>query len=210
MPGLFDVGDTPTPPAGGVGGRKDAIMNSVWLVTLLLILLGPSALVLFVRKALVVVTVTLHSMEPTLSPGDRVLVLKYWPRRRLRKGQIVIVWPWEPSERRGPFGVERPYIKRIVGMPGERLVTSLAELSEIHREDQRPWHDASGMRVWEIPPGHCFVRGDYPIGGFDSLSWGPVPDRAVLGVVVKRLRSRPDASEVVLPAEMLYREPAQR
>jgi signal peptidase I len=184
-------------------------MTSLWMLPLALVLLLPGALVLFVRKALVVVTVTMHSMEPTLSPGDRVLVLRYWPRRWLRKGQIVIVWPWTPSERRGPFGVEMPYIKRIIGRPGDRLVTRLAELSDIHREDQRPWHDASGRRVWEIPAGHCFVRGDGPIGGFDSLSWGPVPDSAVLGVVLKRLRSRSRAGGVVLPHEGRYREPAQ-
>lgn len=144
-----------------------------------------------IRRMLVVVTVNSYSMSPALEDGDRVLVVRQWPRAWLRKGQIVIVWPWQlPPEGPSPFGVEGPFIKRIVGLAGDVLVTSLAELAEIQRPLEAAAHDSNGLRTWQIPSDHIFVRGDHPIGGFDSLAWGPVPTQYVLGVVVMKLPSQ--------------------
>lgn len=139
------------------------------------------------RATLVVVTVVGQSMTPALQTGDRVLVLRYWPSGRLRIGHIVLVWPWgmAPSGPK-PFS-ETPYIKRIIGLPGDTLVTSLVELNDFHRRRESAAHDSNGQRVWHIPPGHVFVRGDNPLRGFDSLSWGPIPFRGVLGIVIKTL-----------------------
>lgn len=145
-------------------------------------------LLLFIRVALVVVTVRSTSMSPTLLDGDRVLVLRHWPTRWLRKGQVVILWPWDfPPQKIKPFGVADPYIKRIVGLPGETLITSLAELKASERPSVQALHDDQGRRRWDIPAEHIFVRGDNPRGSLDSLAWGPVPCRSVLGRVMLKL-----------------------
>lgn len=146
-----------------------------------------------VRFLLVVITVESNSMDPTLKHGDRILVVRHWPFRKFKKGQVVLVWPWimpdsapKPSAGTGPFPIT-PYIKRIVGVPGDVITTSISELTEYHQHRELSSHDRGGMRTWYIPPAHYFLRGDNPIGGFDSLTWGPIPGKSVLGVVVKKL-----------------------
>jgi signal peptidase I len=145
-------------------------------------------IVMLARSMLVVVTVQNKSMSPTLEPGDRLLVVRHWPKRLLRRGYIVIIWPWDlPPTRPRPFGIDTPFIKRIIGLPGDTLVTSLSELDDFHRAREFAAHDSQGQRMWHIPPGQIFVRGDHPIGGFDSLSWGPIRCQSVLGLVMARL-----------------------
>jgi len=168
----------------------------LWLIFVTALLV--SGIYLFIRNLLVVVTVESTSMSPTLLDGDRVLVLRYWPATLLQKGNIVIIWPGritEPDDRSGPFNVT-PFIKRVVALPGEKIVTRFDELDEFHKSKPflRSKHDINGNREWHIPPGHFFVRGDNPIGSFDSLSWGPIPDRSLLGIVVMKLSHKADPS----------------
>lgn len=119
-----------------------------------------------------VVKVSHTSMEPTLSHRDRVVVFRYWPARWLRKGWIVIFWP----EQFGPFRAEQdtPYIKRVVGLPGDTVVLP-------ENEHQ------SGQTVWPIPPRHFFVLADNLSTTSDSRLWGPVSFNGLQGVVILKL-----------------------
>jgi signal peptidase I len=161
---------------------------------------GPALLPLvvftLVRSFLMLVTVENRSMSPALEDGDRVLAVRHWPARLLRHGHIVLVQPWgkpPASMGRAEGGL---FVKRIVGLPGETLVTSITELDTAHRVRALAMHNSQGQRAWHIPPGHVFVRGDQPLGGFDSLSWGPLPVQSVLGVVVKTL---PRQASLIVP-----------
>ncbi|HEX8219142.1 MAG TPA: signal peptidase I [Chloroflexia bacterium] len=145
-------------------------------------------LVLTLRRGLLVVTVQQTSMCPALKPGDRVLVVRHWPGSWLRKGQVVLVWPshvMSPDPVNPASGT--PYIKRIVGMPGDSLVTSLEEMHPQLRPPLVASHDREGRRTWHVPPGHVFVLGDHVPRGFDSLTWGPVPFNCVRGVMLMKL-----------------------
>jgi signal peptidase I len=142
------------------------------------------ALVLL-RRFLVVVHVDGSSMAPALEDGQRVLALRSVPRRLLRRGQVALV---------APGGVTSPlFLKRIRGLPGDRLETSLDELHPAVRAGHHHFYDRQGRRVWRVPPRHVFVQGDG--SGSDSRAWGPVPVSAVRGVVIARLdrRWRPGA-----------------
>lgn len=154
-------------------------------------------LLLGVRRGLLVVTVQQGSMFPALQNGDRVLVVRHWPRRWLRKGQIVIVWP---SHVMSPYPGDpdsgTPFIKRVVGLSGDRIISSIEELHDLLRPIYMARYDSEGKRTWDIPLGHIFVLGDRVPRGFDSLTWGPVPLRCVLGVVVMKLPTkRPQVME---------------
>jgi len=167
-------------------------------------LLALLLLLVVVRTALVVVRIENWSMAPTLEDGDRVLAWRYWPACWLRKGQVVLVWPWpSPSTSRQALGRLgfTPFIKRVAGLPGDTLVTALTDLAEIHRSDVQQAHDSSGHRTWHIPPGHLFVRGDNPVGGNDSLTWGPIPFRSVVGVVLMRLPGKESGTQRSSEAE---------
>jgi signal peptidase I len=146
-------------------------------------------MVVFIRIALVVVTVQSFSMSPTLKHGDRVLVFRYWPARWLRKGHIVIVQPPSPEMRYLTKPV--PFVKRVVGLPGDTVVTYLNQLNEYYRARLSDAHDEAGSRTWHVPPGHLFVRGDYVLGGTDSLSWGPIPFKSIQGIVLMKLSRDP-------------------
>jgi len=164
-------------------------MFLLFLGTIVLLLCGA---ILFIRLALVVVTVECQSMSPSLESGDRVLVCRSFPTRWLRKGQIVIAWPYTlPTDGAGPFGVPQAFIKRIVAMPNESITTSIDELQESIRAHEQAAYDSSGQRKWDVPAEHVFVQGDHPGAVADSRVWGPIPIAGVLGVVIMQLSRRP-------------------
>jgi signal peptidase I len=138
---------------------------------------------------LIVVRVENVSMYPALDHGDRVLVVRYWPAKWLRQGQVVLVWPWgaPPKGWTGDSGSFVPYIKRIVAMPGDTIVTSLDELDSRLRLGESEAHDEQGKRTWHVPEGHVFVRSDNLPRGVDSLSWGLVAYHSIIGVIIMRL-----------------------
>ena len=141
--------------------------------------------VIVARASLVTITVESVSMSPTLRDGDRVLVWRWWPARWLRKGQIVVVWPWllpgDGSRHPSSWGFT-PFIKRVVGLPGEVIRATSSEKLQT-------------VQTWQVPPGHIFVCGDNFAHSTDSRVWGPVPSRSVLGVVIMRLPRKSTAAE---------------
>lgn len=157
-------------------------MRSVVLACIISFLLLVLASIGLIHVAFVVVTVQGQSMLPTLDECDRVLVWRFWPARWLRRGQIVII------EHLGQRLEGYPsFIKRITGLPGDKIITSIYDLSDHVKPSQLAEYDSQGQRIWYIPPGHLFVQGDNRLGSVDSLSWGPVPFQQVGGVVLKKL-----------------------
>lgn len=155
-----------------------------------------------VRKVLGIVQVEGPSMWPTLKNGDRVLALRYWPARWLRRGQIIVTrFPphgqyqvFHPKAARGAV-----FIKRVAGLPGDTVVTHLTDLPDPLRSDAQLEHDSQGNRVWHIPPSHYFVRGDSL--GHDSAIAGPIPFRYLRGIVLTKLPGRTDRdpARTILP-----------
>lgn len=147
-------------------------------------------LLFLIRSYLVVVTLSGQSMYPTLQHGDRVLAIRRWPVRWVRRGQVVLVWPWLPSDTRLRSLQEvEIYIKRVVAVAGDSITTSITDLYPDMRQEQVVSHDANGRREWVIPASHIFVRGDNLLGGYDSLTWGPIPVHTVLAVILMKLSS---------------------
>lgn len=143
---------------------------------------------IFIRKCFVVITVENVSMYPTLKHGDRVLVTRYWATKWLSKGQIVLVWPWRISSRPTLFEV-KPYIKRIIALEGETLITTPKDEVEADYGDKYDAEDYPSYQIWHIPQGYIFVRGDNRSSSLDSLAWGPIPLKSILGVVLMKLPS---------------------
>jgi signal peptidase I len=126
---------------------------------LLLVALVPAvALAVGVLPAtFIMVTVRGLSMTPTLQHGDRVLVLRTWAARRLRRGDVVIAKPPLP-------GGERLWIKRVRAVQGDRAVSRDEELVLSERE--------------------VFLVGDHEAGSFDSRQYGAVSTDDIIGRVV--------------------------
>ncbi|HYO50993.1 MAG TPA: signal peptidase I [Chloroflexia bacterium] len=173
---------------------SDTLTSLLGCLFILAVSCATAGILLFFWTSIMVVTVRGPSMSPAFEHGDRVLVFRYWPRRWLRKGQVVILWPWlqrGTSIYKGgrlKTGLS-PFVKRIAGTQGDTLVTSITELSDEHREGARTQHDGRGMRTWQVPEEHIFLRADNGPSVADSLVWGPVPNWTVLGLVLVKLPS---------------------
>ena len=141
------------------------------------------------------------SMEPTLEPGDRVLVQKvvYGPDR----GDVIVFS--DPQGRPGPdrgiiggfvhwlsstLGIERPehedFIKRVIGLPGEtvelrdgRLFVDGVRIREPYLKGAVDTRDYGPVKV---PEGALFVLGDNRLNSNDSrFGLGFVPVDSVVG-----------------------------
>ncbi|MBA2392354.1 MAG: signal peptidase I [Ktedonobacteraceae bacterium] len=147
-------------------------------------------LAILARLTYRIVTVQGHSMQPTFVEGDRVLAISWWPKRYLRKGQIVLFRPWyaeQPTFYYDSPLSEQLHIKRIVALAGETVKTSLNDIREEARSQFAPYHNEHGIRTWSIPAQHLFVCGDNHMESTDSLIAGPLSLRNVCGIVLMKL-----------------------
>ncbi len=144
------------------------------------------------------------SMEPTLHEGQRV-VISYWDRvlasfrtgvahaagdqavsaAAYARGQIVVLYPNATHE-----GI--PLIKRVVGVPGDRLTISNAQvvvngtpLDEPYVHDE-PTDCAQYCGPLVLEAGQYFVMGDNRVNSYDSRSFGPVNEQDIIGHVILR------------------------
>lgn len=142
------------------------------------------------------------SMEPTILPGDILFADKRYNcpgcKQAIRRGDVAIfTYPNDRTLR---------YIKRIIGLPGDRVqikgdAVSVNGVSLKARETATPngvrvTEEAEG-RQWEtlwtkdqstlpdasftVPPGQVFVLGDRRDASKDSRNFGTVPLQDVIG-----------------------------
>jgi len=116
------------------------------------------------------------SMEPTLHDGQYLMISKlaYWIRPPARGDIIVFHPPNNPAD---------DYIKRIIGLPGEKVETrdgvvwvDGVVLEELYIVNP-PFYSSS----WSLGDGEYFVLGDNRSNSSDSHSWGALPQENVVG-----------------------------
>jgi signal peptidase I len=145
------------------------------------------------------------SMQSTLQPNDRLIVWKlprtwakitghqYVPKR----GDVVIFSSASPDFAETPG---RQLIKRVVGLPGERVVVKNGTVTVYNKEHPEgfqpdrtlPYGNVIGTTVGEeadytIPNDELFVLGDNRDNSLDSRSFGPIQTKEVVGKLVLRL-----------------------
>jgi signal peptidase I len=145
------------------------------------------------------------SMEPTLDPGQRVLVNRVvYHLRDPKIGDIVVFHPPVGAENGVECGVKHPareacpkptpeksdtnFIKRIVAGPGDRLsihnghpVVNGIEAKEDFIRPCGGAPDCDKPETITIPPDHYFMMGDNRGASDDSRFWGPVPRDWIIG-----------------------------
>lgn len=122
------------------------------------------------------------SMIPTLLPGDRVLVCKFWYSfQEPKRGQIfVFKYPVDPK---------RDFVKRIIGLPGETIEIRQGQVFINDSPIEEPYvvfPDSYNMKQVKVPEGHYFAMGDNRPNSQDSRFWGFVPEENVRGPVFLR------------------------
>ena len=112
------------------------------------------------------------------------------------KGEFVFVneflYHFIKDPQRGEVVVFRPptektyYIKRVIGVPGDRVKIRNGKIFVNERALHEPYltsQDNSNMEQVFLLEGQYFVLGDNRRGSNDSRNWGPVPEENVLGKV---------------------------
>lgn len=173
-------------------------MSISWLIPLVVVL----SLFGLTRALLFLVQVEGWSMYPTFHHGERVVALRFWPRRWLHRGQIVV---WQIPSERQPLSMPKSmggklYIKRLVGLPGDVVTADISTWPEPLRAMLKSAYDDQGRRIWHVPTGHCFVKGDSP--GLDSRTVGPIPFHALRGLVIVRLPRRKTIPDRDFPIDL--------
>lgn len=164
------------PPAGS-RRRPGSRRSTTTAVLLVLVVLTAGV----VRATLVVpVRVAGDSMEPTVQDG-------------------AVVWVWRPDDAaaavaRGDLVVLRDptgalALKRVVGLPGERVSVLDAVVHLDGTALEEPYADLDGVdglyaAEIPVPAGHVYVLGDNRGPSVDSLTYGPVAEDRLVGRVL--------------------------
>lgn len=142
------------------------------------------------------------SMEPTFSSGDYLLVDELTYRLRVPERGEVIVFRYPGDE-------SVYYIKRIIGLPGERVELGKEGIFIFNSEQPDGFRldetympgEMSSYEAKEFPLSKTqyFVMGDNRTHSFDSRNWGPVKTDEVIGLVRLRLWPVPKISVFEAP-----------
>lgn len=131
-----------------------------------------------------------QSMEPTFESGDYILIneLSYYFKEPQR-GEVVVFRP--------PVNEKTYYIKRIIGLPRERVVIEDGrifiynekspkgfELQELYLS---PELKTAGSKDITLKSNEYFVMGDNRRASYDSRQWGPLTRDEILGSAWVRL-----------------------
>jgi len=116
------------------------------------------------------------SMEPTLAPGEVLLVNKLaYTLGEIKHGDIITFhYPLEPN---------LDYVKRVVGKPGDEVVVRDGNVWVNNQILFEPFISAAPEYegIWDVPEDALFVLGDNRNPSADSHIWGYVPMENVIG-----------------------------
>ncbi len=184
--------------------KRPQILNNEW-VSIAVFIVGVAIVYFFIQGFLVrTYLVDGQSMEKTLQNGDRLIIDKV-PRSLARitghayiphRGDIIIF-----NQSGLSFGsdAEKQLIKRVVGLPGERVVVkngSLSIYSQVQPGGYEP--DKTGLYHIDAPVtignvdvtlkvDEIFVCGDNRSNSEDSRYFGPVKSDKIVGKLSLRV-----------------------
>lgn len=129
------------------------------------------------------------SMEPTLHSGDRLWVdTDYYLTHPVERSDLVVY----------TTAGDIFYVKRVVGLPGDRVSMGNNRLYINGQEQEEPFLEAEIQRVSQageiynrdfaeatVGNGGYFVLGDNRNNSLDSRRSGPIPKDDIIGKVVR-------------------------
>jgi signal peptidase I len=125
------------------------------------------------------------SMLPTIQIDDRLLIDKHTYRKEApKRGDLVLFNP-TASLRKQNF--RDPFIKRVIGLPGETLSVRGGKVYINNRPlkesylSESPAYEHGTVKV---PANSYFVLGDNRNNSYDSHYWGFVPRSLIMGKVI--------------------------
>lgn len=144
------------------------------------------------------------SMEPTLKIGQRVLVNRLiYDFHAPHRGDVIVfhppseltcavpIDPAEPCPRGSTHPSSVYFVKRVIGLPGDRISIRdghpVIDGRELTNEPYiTPCGEAQECNLPQtitVPRGHYFMMGDNRGDSDDSRFWGPIPASWIVGEV---------------------------
>lgn len=187
-------------PLGSIAGAFSSIMGAIfsWIIF-------PVAVVLilhnFVFQAYHVLGT---SMVPTLHETDYLIISKLGytqalVERMLGKNKQYIPDRGEIIVFRYPKDPTKVFVKRVVGLPGDRVVIKNGAVTIFNKENTNGFNPDAKYEKSDtttlidtdevVQDGNLFVMGDNrtPSGSYDSREWGELPSSYIIGHAVLRL-----------------------
>jgi signal peptidase I len=169
----------PTEPGSSTGrsGWRNAIE---WVVIIAAALAVALVVKTFLFQAFFIPS---ESMEPTLKPGDRVLVNKLsYHLHPIHRGDIV-VFKRPPGETSDP--AIKDLIKRVIGLPGDTIEEIGGKVYINGKAINEPYLDpgtpTTSLVRHVVAPGQYFVMGDNRTNSKDSRFIGAIPGSLIVG-----------------------------
>lgn len=162
---------SPEEPEEGRSGFRRFLLDVLETVLLSLVLfLGINAVSARIRVESI-------SMQPTLYAGNFVVVNKLAYKLGEPKRGDIIIFHYPPDPER------EPYIKRLIGLPGDEVRVEDGKVFVNDIPLQEPYISAppNYENSWVVPEDSLFVLGDNRNSSSDSHSWGFVPIENVIG-----------------------------
>ncbi len=132
------------------------------------------------------------SMEPSFYDGDYLLIDELSYRfKEPERGDVIVF--------KSPQDQATYYIKRVIGLPGERIEMqdSSVRIYPTYDPDglelEEPYlqegvrNDWRGNIIITLEDGQYFVLGDNRVNSYDSRFWGPLEKDSIVGLVKLRL-----------------------
>ena len=163
-----------------LGGARRAFFDArFWLRDLILAVLLSFIVIVFLYQP---VQVEGTSMMPRLENHERIFINKFIYRfEPIARGDIVVFWY--------PLDSSKSYIKRVVGLPGDRVSIRDGHVYVNGRLLDEPYIpaeylDHQSYPVVVVEPEHYYVLGDHRESSNDSRVWGTVDRRYIYGKAV--------------------------
>jgi len=148
------------------------ILREVGIIVLIAV-----AVFVLLRLTVQSYTVVMSSMEPNFQEGECIMVNKVCYRSSdPQRGEVIIFDP--------PFSSQYPFIKRVIGLPGETVEIKDGKVSINGTPLEEEYIAAQPnytMSAQEIPESEYFVLGDNRNNSNDSHSSWTVPRDNIIG-----------------------------
>ena len=121
-------------------------------------------------------------MAPQLVTRQRLLINKFlYKFKPVVRGDIVVF--------RFPDDMSRSYIKRVIGLPGDKVAIQDGKVVINGKILNEPYlaleHlDQGSYPTVEIPPNHYYVLGDHRDSSYDSRHRGAINQKTIYGKAV--------------------------
>lgn len=170
------------PGAEASGGERRKLVSELWEW---IKSIGMALVIVLIIHTFVfnLSTVKGHSMQPTLQDKEWLFIDKFsYLIGSPDRGDIVILK--DPEQQ---LGFRQYLVKRIVGLPGDRVEIRAQRLYINGEPLDEPYTDTpildGDFGPYEVPEGHYFVMGDNrrPLASTDSRSFSAVPEKLIKG-----------------------------